>query len=631
MLEFMQSLNSGWFAGPKAENAEWFARTLERVAWDYYFWRRNYFPEDGAVISAKLQREQEDFRATFDDLLIELLGRLKADCPFHSPRYVGHMVAEQTLPSIAGYFAAMLYNPNNVTSEAAPVTVELELEASRMIAQMLGHGPEGWAHLCSGGTMANFEALWVARSVMMLPLAIAEIRDALDLGPAGPMQTPRQVIEAFAELFVLAPESQVRQAMQASTANISSRGWASIARSFDIQPIVIVPETHHYCFDKALDLLGLGRDAIRRVRVDSDFRMDVFDLARNLDDAESRGESVMAVVAVMGSTEEGAIDPLDQILALRDDRVSQGKHGFWTHADAAYGGYLRAMMIPERIGLGKPSIETFIDGKAVELALDLPELHACDAFANLGECDSITIDPHKLGYVPYPAGAISFRDARIKPLLRQVAPYLQEGGMTIEEELQSNQIGMYSLEGSKPGAIAASVWLSHRCIPLDTSGHGRLMQETIRNASKLHALLARDWSSACQAITLCVPGSNIVCYALKPKGATTLAEINALNRSLYARLSIRESQDANVYAQKFFVSRTTLAPSQYRPDTVAPFLERLGVSADEYASEGVFLLRSVLMNPWYASSLEKGDDVLVRMVEHLHQLADSWLLEQNSL
>lgn len=157
------------------------------------------------------------------------------------------------------------------------------------------------------------------------------------------------------------------------------------------------------------------------------------------------------------------------------------------------------------------------------------------------------------------------------------------------------------------------------------------MQETIRNASKLHALLARDWSSACQAITLCVPGSNIVCYALKPKGATTLAEINALNRSLYARLSIRESQDANVYAQKFFVSRTTLAPSQYRPDTVAPFLERLGVSADEYASEGVFLLRSVLMNPWYASSLEKGDDVLVRMVEHLHQLADSWLLEQNSL
>lgn len=624
----MQSLNSGWFAGPKAENAEWFARTLERVAWDYYFWRRNYFPEDGAVISAKLQREQEDFRATFDDLLIELLGRLKADCPFHSPRYMGHMLAEQTLPSIAGYFAAMLYNPNNVTSEAAPVTVELELEASRIIAHMLGHGPEGWAHLCSGGTMANFEALWVARSVMMLPYAITEAREILDIGPTTCIQTPRQAIEAYAELFKLAPEAEAREAMQLSRANISSRGWASVARAFDIEPIVIVPETHHYCFDKALDLLGLGRDAIRRVRVDSDFRMDVADLAARLEDAESRGESVMAVVAVMGSTEEGAIDPLDQILALRDHRVSQGKQGFWTHADGAYGGYLRSMMIPERIGLGEPTMETFIGGERHMLALDLPELHACDAFANLGECDSITIDPHKLGYVPYPAGAISFRDARIKPLLRQVAPYLQDGGMTFDEELQSNQIGMYSLEGSKPGAIAASVWLSHRCIPLDTSGHGKLMQETIRNASKLHALLGREWSSTCQAVPLCIPGSNIVCYALKPRRPASLQEINTLNRSLYARLSIRESHEANVYAQKFFVSRTTLAPNQYRPDTVAPFLEKLGVTVDEYTREGVFLLRSVLMNPWYASSLEKGDDVLVRMVEHLHQLADDWLLKQ---
>ena len=58
----------------------------------------------------------------FEDRLIELLAALKSDCPFHSPRYAAHMVAEQTLPSIAGYFAGMLYNPNNVSREAAPVT-----------------------------------------------------------------------------------------------------------------------------------------------------------------------------------------------------------------------------------------------------------------------------------------------------------------------------------------------------------------------------------------------------------------------------------------------------------------------------------------------------------------------------
>jgi hypothetical protein len=52
-----------------------------------------------------------------------LLARLKADFPFHSPRYAAHMIAEQTLPSIAAYFAAMLYNPNNVSSDAGPAKV----------------------------------------------------------------------------------------------------------------------------------------------------------------------------------------------------------------------------------------------------------------------------------------------------------------------------------------------------------------------------------------------------------------------------------------------------------------------------------------------------------------------------
>jgi len=48
-------------------------------------------------------------------------------------------VAEQTLPSIAGYFAGMLYNPNNVSGEAAPVTILIELEVGRMIAEIPGY------------------------------------------------------------------------------------------------------------------------------------------------------------------------------------------------------------------------------------------------------------------------------------------------------------------------------------------------------------------------------------------------------------------------------------------------------------------------------------------------------------
>src|SRR5262245_4478401 len=170
---------TGWFAGPKAENGEPFADTIRRIVQDYHSWRRNYFPEDGVVIDSSHRRHNEAFQDAFEDRLLELLARLKNDFPFHSPRYAAHMLSEQTLPSIAGYFAAMLYNPNNISSETPPVTVRLELEASRMIARMLGYGPDSWAHLTSGGTLANLEALWIARTVRYLPLVIRDMRRAL--------------------------------------------------------------------------------------------------------------------------------------------------------------------------------------------------------------------------------------------------------------------------------------------------------------------------------------------------------------------------------------------------------------------------------------------------------------------
>lgn len=628
----MHSINSAWFAGPKGENAEWFTKVLNRVVWDYYFWRRNYFPEDGSVISSRDQRDQEEFRDQFEDLLNELLGRLKGDCPFHSPRYAGHMVAEQTLPSIAGYFATMLYNPNNVTSESAPVTVALELEASQLISQMLGHTKGSWSHLCSGGTIANFEALWVARSVLYLPCLIRDVREKLGL-PAQSQtrvgQPPQQSLAEFAELVTTSqvPAADVRRAVHESTANISQRGWANVEFDHRLHPVVIVPETHHYCFDKGLDLLGFGRKQLVRIKVTPEFRMDVVDLRKTLDELDSKGVAIAAVVAVMGTTEEGAIDPLDEILQVRAEREASGKSSFWVHADAAYGGYLRTILLPERVGLGEPSTRIKVNGEFVPMPLNLPVGDACDALSVLGEADSVTVDPHKLGYIPYPGGAISFKDARIKPLLKQSAPYLAESEQSYQDEIESEQIGVFSLEGSKPGAVAASVWLSHKSIPLDTSGHGALIRDTIRQACTLHALLTRAESESVTAVPLCEPGSNIVCYALRPKSSATLAEINRLNKAVHQRFSLDLESKSNVYSQSFFVSRTTLLARQYSVETVAPFLERLGVTSEEFMEEGVFLLRSVLMNPWYELAKDRGDDVLSRLVSALMERAESLLAE----
>lgn len=621
---------SAWFAGPKSENGDWFESTIRRVVQDYYGWRRNYFPEDGLIVDAHARRSSEEFKDAFEDRLQELLGRLKGDFPFQSPRYAAHMVAEQTLPSIAGYFAAMLYNPNNVSREAAPVTVRLEFEACALINQMLGYGDGSWGHLTSGGTVANIEALWVARTVTYLPGVIREMRERLGLASVELSNSPQANLSGFAQVFADASAqghsvASTVAAYRSCSDCVVERGLASVVGKHGRRPVVIVPESHHYCFEKALDIMGMGRESLISVSVDPTFRMDVVDLARQLEACDARNDQVIAVVAVVGTTEEGAVDPVDQIVALRDAREKSGAESFWLHVDGAYGGYLRTMTNPTRLGLGEPWTETRIAGSERRVQLQLPVHHACDALERLGDADSITIDPHKLGYIPYPAGAICFKTNLVKPLLRQDAPYISTDVEDPERERLNRGIGVYILEGSKPGAAAASVWLSHTLIPLDSTGHGRLIQQTVRNASELHALLEGypDWDDTkCRAVTLTPPGSNIVCYAFVPKAGATLGQINELNQRIYERFTVRDDGAGRIYDQQFFVSRTKLSAAQYRSETVRPMLARLAVSDGDYEREGVFLLRSVLMNPWYEASKHKGRYFLAELVEALYRTAD---------
>ena len=161
------------FLGPKAENADLVEGLLLKVYRDYAFWRRNFHPEDLAAIQPEDQRSPayEGFVGRFERELFTFLGELKAGIPFHSPRYVGHMLADVSLPALVGYIATMLYNPNNVSWEASPVTTLLEIEAGRDLAKMLGFGrtPEEladtWGHITSGGTLANIDRSgWPRRS-----------------------------------------------------------------------------------------------------------------------------------------------------------------------------------------------------------------------------------------------------------------------------------------------------------------------------------------------------------------------------------------------------------------------------------------------------------------------------------
>ena len=114
-----------YFLGPKSEQRQFLAEALQLVLNDHVFWRRNYFPKDPPAIAySKVHGEvARHFRELFFTELFSLISDLKLDVPVFSPRYMAHMISETTLPSLVAYFATLLYNPNNVSSEASPVTI----------------------------------------------------------------------------------------------------------------------------------------------------------------------------------------------------------------------------------------------------------------------------------------------------------------------------------------------------------------------------------------------------------------------------------------------------------------------------------------------------------------------------
>src|SRR5262249_29725185 len=160
----------------------------------------------------------------------------------------------------------------NISSDCASVTVRLELEASQMIARMLGYGPDSWAHLTSGGAIADLEALWIARTGKYFPLGLGDMRRAVGLppqsGPGDPAAllrlSPTATLEALARCFREAerllgatPETERRliRAYLDSSRNVVEQGLPALCSAVESRPIILAPETHHYCFEKAMDAL----------------------------------------------------------------------------------------------------------------------------------------------------------------------------------------------------------------------------------------------------------------------------------------------------------------------------------------------------------------------------------------
>ncbi len=533
------------FLGPQGQNAELQERLLVDAVRDHVHWRRGFHPNDPDAVDPFRQREAAflQTQARFESAHRRLLARLKGSIPCHSPRYLAHMMGDALLPAQVGYLAAMLYNPNNVAQEGSPVTTELEEEVGDDLATLLGFDPDlAFAHLCSGGTVANLEALWVLRNLAL--------------------RAPK---EEWGRLSV----EELLALPQPKAAPTPGEGWA-----------VLVPATAHYSWKKAVDLLGLGPKALVSVPVDEGLRLDVHALEDSLMALDAEGRPVLACVAVVGTTEGGGVDPVDEVLAVRDRvRARTGRFPL-LHLDAAYGGYARSLMLDKAGQLRSLNA----------LQADVPKATEAfhRAFAAMGQADSITIDPHKLGFIPYPAGAVAYRLRAMRDAIGCHAAYLNAGE-------EGGHLGSFILEGSKPGAAASACWLAHRVVSLDAEGYGAILAESFRSAHGLAELLNnRDFGGAtCRVLQ--PPDLDVLLYAFTPGANASLAEVNALSERLLQALPPTGEGP-------FALTSTRFHP-EAQGDAVLPFLARLGVAASEWApGASLLVLRSAMMTPFVAES-----------------------------
>jgi len=342
------------------------------------------------------------------EVLLETARLLQDNFPYFHPLYAGQMLKPPHPVARLAYALALWINPNNHALDGGRSSSAMEKEAVAQLAKMFD-----WkthiGHLCSGGTMANLEALWIAGQ--------------------------------------LAPGKKI-----------------------------VASEQAHYTHRRICQVLKLE---FHEVPCDKQGQLSLPALKSLL----ATG-NVGTVVATMGTTATGSVDPVEEILALR------AQYGFRLHADAAYGGYFRIV----------PNLEE----------------QTRKNFEGLSEVDSLVIDPHKHGLQPYGCGCVLFRDPQEARFYKHESPYTYFSS----EELH---LGEISLECSRPGAVAVALWATQKLLPLVPGGEFASMLSKCRGSA---LALCEKLRSQTGWVTGFKPELDIVVWAPRAPRATQVSEFS---------------------------------------------------------------------------------------------------------
>jgi glutamate/tyrosine decarboxylase-like PLP-dependent enzyme len=240
---------------------------------------------------------------------------------------------------------------------------------------------------------------------------------------------------------------------------------------------ILASSQAHYTHSRISEVLGLAYES---VAVDRLARMDITALEKRL----QKGD-IGTVVATLGTTGAGAVDPLPAMLALRNE------FGFRLHVDAAYGGYF---VLAENL-----------------------DNQTRAAFDCIGAVDSVVIDPHKHGLQPYGCGCILFKDPAVGRFYQHDSPYTYFSS----DELH---LGEISLECSRAGAAAVALWATQQLLPMQRGA------EFARDLEKCHSaamMLYQRLAEEPRYRTIFRPELDIVIWA---PAAASASGISALSR-----------------------------------------------------------------------------------------------------